>query len=164
MLRIMKCFFRLAVPALFLFLLPLEARAQFTPKADKPLTIIATDGTFDGKDTPVRANITRAAAGSGTGTASAPNPFTDPIRPLGMRRAMQAGAFLERPLYGKVGYLLIFSLNDSIGGQQGVLEVNGQVLRGVYRLIRPLTNGEETIPKGESIYEVGGTIYILGVS
>lgn len=145
----------------FLFLLsllslPVLSQGQFTPDVSRPLTIIATDGTYSAKDSPI--NRTRGAD---------PQPgqrFFDPIRPLGMKTALQAGAFLERPLYGKVGYLLIFSVNDSIGGQQGILEVNGQIVKGVYRLIRPMTSPDEDVPEGVTKYEVSGTIYLLGIS
>lgn len=136
--------------------LPLLCQGQFTPDVSRPLTIIATDGTYSAKDSPVR-RTTGARPTSGPA-------FTDPIRPLGMRTAFQAGAFLERPLYGKIGYLLIFSVNDSIGGEQGILEVNGQILRGVYRLIRPRNSPDEKMPEGTSLYEVSGTIYLLGIS
>lgn len=135
---------------------PSLSQGQFTPDVTRPLTIIATDGTYSAKDSPLNQR---------PGARSAPGPtFTDPIRPLGMRTAFQVGAFLERPLYGKMGYLLIFSVNDSIGGEQGILEVNGQIVKGVYRLIRPRSSSEEPPPKGASIYTVSGTIYLLGVS
>lgn len=135
---------------------PSLSQGQFTPDVNRPLTIIATDGTYSAKDSPLNRR---------TGANPAPGPvFTDPIRPLGMRTAFQIGAFLERPLYGKMGYLLIFSVNDSIGGEQGILEVNGQIVKGVYRLIRPRSSPDEPAPKGTSIYEVRGTIYLLGVS
>ena len=138
------------------FSIPNLLQAQFTPDVSRPLTIIATDGTYSAKDSPIK----RARS-------AAPRPgqkFFDPIRPLGMRTAFQAAAFLERPLFGKVGFLLIFSVNDSIGGQQGLLEVNGQIVKGVYRLIRPMTSPDEEVPEGTTKYEVTGTSYLLGIS
>jgi hypothetical protein len=144
---------------LFLFCfcsLPVLSQGQFTPNSSRPLTIIATDGTYSAKDSPIK----RARGAEPTPGQR----FFDPIRPLGMKTALQVGAFLERPLYGKVGYLLIFSVNDSIGGEQGILEVNGQIVKGVYRLIRPMSSADEEIPEGATKYEVTGTIYLLGVS
>ena len=101
--------------------LPALLFAQFSP-TDNGLTIIVTDGTNDGRNSQLQ-------------PPSDVN-LQDPIRPLGMTDAIQAGAFLERPQYGINGFLLIFCVNDSIGGQQGTLNVKGQILNGVYRLIR----------------------------
>ena len=81
-----------------------------------------------------------------------------------MVNAIQAAAFLERPIYGKAGFLLIFCVNDSIGDQQGEHIENGQVYKGVYRLIRQKFTPEEPIPEGMAPYKLGGTIFILGVS
>jgi hypothetical protein len=81
-----------------------------------------------------------------------------------MTDALQAGAFLDRPRFGKEGFLLIFSVSDSIGGKQGTLMVNGRAVKGVYRLIRQKLRKDEMIPKGMTTYRITGTIYILGIS
>ncbi|MCB0639591.1 MAG: hypothetical protein KDC54_23355, partial [Lewinella sp.] len=109
---------------LLLFLFPVLVKAQFTPTPEETdnLTILVTDGTYAARNSPLR--------------PPGPNDFQDIIRPLGMTDAIQAGAFLERPIYGKAGFLLIFCVDDAIGGKQGTYEVNGQTFYGVYRLIR----------------------------
>lgn len=127
---------------------------QFTPTNQSNITIIVTDGTVSGKDSPL--NI---SSGAGVGS-----PFTDPIMALGMSDAIQAGAFLDRPRFGKAGFLLIFCVSDSIGGKQGTLMVNGRANKGVYRLIRQKMKKDEAIPKGMTAYRISGTIYILGIS
>ena len=130
--------------------LPNLMLAQFTP-SDNGLTIIVTDGTNNGKN-------------------SQPHPpsdvkLKDPIRPLGMTDAIQAGAFLERPDYGITGFILIFCVNDSIGGpQQGTLNVKGQIMNGVYRLIRQKITLSEEIPEGMTPFRLSGTVYFLGIS
>lgn len=128
--------------------------AQFTPTNESNITIIVTDGTVSGKDSPLN-------VGGGAGIGS---PFTDPIVSLGMSDAIQAAAFLDRPRFGKAGFLLVFCVSDSIGGKQGTLMVNGRAVKGVYRLIRQKIKKDEVIPKGMTTYRVSGTIYILGIS
>jgi len=131
-----------------------SAFGQFTPTNESKITIIVTDGTVSGKDSPLN-----PAGGAGEGS-----PFTDPIKALGMTDAIQAGAFLDRPRFGKAGFLLIFSVSDSIGGKQGTLMVNGRTVKGVYRLIRQKMRENEPMPKGMTTYRISGTIYILGIS
>ncbi len=133
---------------LSLILLPFLAQAQFTT-AENGLTIIVTDGTEIGKK-----SIQQAPGGE----------FVDPIRPLGMADAIQAAAFLDRPSYGKAGFLLIFCVNDSVGDQQGILIINGKVERGVYRLIRQKNAIDEEIPEGMLPYRLSGKVYLLGLS
>ena len=82
---------------ILLLAMPLLAAAQFAPKGGEEgdnLTVIVTDGTFRAKDSPQRPPSNAK--------------YTDPIRPLGMVEALQAGAFLEAPAYGKAGFSLIF--------------------------------------------------------
>lgn len=131
-----------------------HAFGQFTPTNESKITIIVTDGTVSGKDSPLN-----VVSGRDEGTA-----FTAPIKALGMTDAIQAGAFLDRPRFGKAGFLLIFSVSDSIGGKQGTLMVNGRAVKGVYRLIRQKMRENEPIPKGMATYRITGTIYILGIS
>ncbi len=132
-----------------LFLFPIFLTAQFTP-TEKGLTILVTDGTLDGRKSEVQ------PPGDGE--------FGDLIRPLGMTAAIQAGAFVDRPIYGKSGFILIFCVNDSIGEQQGTLMVNGEIYYGVYRLIRQKFFIDEEIPEGMRPYQLGGTVYFLGIS
>jgi hypothetical protein len=127
---------------------------QFTPTNESKITIIVTDGTVSGKDSPLN-----VVGGQGEGT-----PFTAPIKALGMTDAIQAGAFLDRPRFGKAGFLLIFSVSDSIGGKQGTLMVNGRAVKGVYRLVRQKMRENEPVPEGMTTYRITGTIYILGIS
>lgn len=131
-------------------LLPSLAKAQFTRADSTGLTIIVTDGTFVGRQSTVQppSNIK----------------FRDPIRPLGMADAIQAGAFVYRPEYGMTGFLLVFCVNDSIGDQQGTLVVNGQTFYGVYRLIRQKLAIDEEIPEGMTSFKLSGTVYFLGIS
>ncbi len=130
--------------------LPVLCLAQFSGADKDGLTIIVTDGTLGGQDSPLRppSNLN----------------YQDPIRPLGMQEAIQAGAFLTRPDYGKMGYLLVFCVGDKIGGQQGSLLINGQVARGVFRLIRQKLRPDEEIPEGMTSYRLKGTVYFLGIS
>ena len=87
---------RTCVGYLFCCLLfPFFAQGQFTITDTTNLTIIVTDGTVSGKDSPLN-------PGGGS------REYNDPIRPLGMTDAIQAGAFLDRPRYGKAGFLLVF--------------------------------------------------------
>ena len=134
---------------LFSSFLPCFVFAQFSP-TDNGLTIIVTDGTNDGKNSQLQ--------------PPSDVKLRDPIRPLGMTDAIQAGAFLERPQYGITGFLLIFCVNDSIGGQQGTLNVKGQILNGVYRLIRQKMYADEPIPVGMTPFRLAGTVYFLGIS
>ena len=133
----------------FLLLIPILSFAQFTP-TEKGLTIIVTDGTLDG----VKSSI----------QPPSDLRYQDPIRPLGMTEAIQAGAFVDRPDYGIAGYLLVFCVNDSIGEQQGSLVVNGQLFYGVYRLIRQKRSIDEEIPEGMTSFRLSGTVYFLGIS
>ncbi len=135
---------------LFVFALtPMLTNAQFTPTEDG-LTIIVTDGTFEGSDSEIQPPSDIL--------------FQAPIRPLGMADAIQAAAFLERPDYGLTGFILVFCVNDSIGGQQGTVNINGEVFDGVYRLIRQKITIDEEIPEGMTPYRLTGTVYFLGIS
>jgi len=132
-----------------LVLLPFLAQAQFKSTDDQGLTIIvqAGDGNLD----------------SPLGPPSNMK-YTDPIRPLGMDEAIQAGAFLRRPQYGRMGFLLVFCVGDTVGGQQGTLLVNGELEYGVYRLIRQKLSPDEEVPKGMTSYRLQGKVYFLGIS
>ena len=77
---------------------------------------------------------------------------------------IQAGAFLDRPAYGEYGYILVFTVGDSIGGKQGELEFNGEIYKGVYRLVRQKLKADEVIPKGRATYRLQGLIFFLGVA
>ncbi len=143
--------------------------AQFQP-SDKGLIIKVSDGTDKGRDskrmTPkgdIPTSYDQIGQRKGK-PATKPSPFTDPIRELGMTDCIQAAAFLERPEFGKAGFFLIFSVNDSIGGQQGTHTVDGATYHGVYRLIRQKSTPSETIPKGMTSYRIQGTFFILGIS
>ncbi|MEM9823838.1 MAG: hypothetical protein AAF985_22325 [Bacteroidota bacterium] len=124
--------------------------AQFTP-TEKGLTIMVTDGTDIGKNSNVQ-------------PPNGETVYVDPIQPLGMSEAVQAGAFIDRPLFGVSGFLLVFCVNDSIGGEQGSLVVNGVEYKGIYRLIRQKLSPEEEIPNGMGAYRLSGTVYFLGIS
>ena len=132
-------------------LLPMIGQAQFMPSQDS-LTIIVTDGTDLGKKS--------AFQPEDPGNTD----FRDPIRPLGMANAIQAGAFLIRPQYGQAGFFMIFCVNDSIGDLQGTLIMNGKEYKGVYRLIRQKSAIDEEIPEGMQPYQITGTIFLLGIS
>ena len=146
---------------------PILTYAQFKPM-EKGLTIYVTDGTNTGTNSKGGSNMrpksydTRAKKGGKKKRSGAR--FTDIIRPLGMENSIQAAAFIERPTYGKLGFLLIFCVNDSIGGQQGYIEENGETYYGVYRLVRPKSGDDEVIPKGMTEYKLSGLVFILGVS
>lgn len=131
-------------------LLPLWAMAQFTQADASKIKIIVTDGTFDGTHSPQRP----------PGDAK----YQDPIRSLGMTDAIQAGAFTVRPQFGKYGFLLVFCVNDSVGGKQGVLEMDGNTYYGIYRLIRQKISPDEEVPKGMTTYQIKGTVFFLGIS
>ena len=139
---------------IFLFaalLLPLCLEAQFKGTDDSGgLTVVVTDGTYDANHSPQRP----------PGNAK----YKDVIRPIGMVDAIQAGAFVERPKYGKVGFLLIFCVNDSVGGKQGSYTVNGQTYVGIYRLIRQKVKLDEEVPPGMTTYRLSGTVFFLGIS
>ena len=135
----------------FLLSFPIISQAQFTTTLKDSLTIIVTDGTEIGKKSVLQPNDPGAV-------------FNDPIRPLGMADAIQAGAFLIRPEYGKAGFLLIFCVNDSIGGLQGSIRMNGREYKGVYRLIRQKVGINEELPEGTQPYRLSGTVFLLGVS
>lgn len=136
---------------MFALLMPVLAHAQFKPKSPgEGLTIIVTDGTNASKNSPQR--------------PPGPNNFKDPIRPLGMEEAIQAGAFLERPDYGEYGYILIFCVGDAIGGARGKLDVNGATYEGVYRLIRQKVSAEEKMPPGKTGYRLQGLVFFLGIA
>jgi hypothetical protein len=131
-------------------LLPALAQAQFSGSEKGGLTVIVTDGTIGGKNSPQR--------------PPGDSRFQDPIRPMGMVDAIQAGAFTEKPEYGKAGFILIFCVNDAVGGKQGTLTVNNQTYRGIYRLIRQKFRADEEVPKGMTAYRLTGTVFFLGIS
>ena len=153
---------RLPISIFFIAFFPVFLSAQFKPM-DKGLTIYVTDGTDIGTDSP-GGTMTPKAYGVPLRGNKSNMEFTDIIKPLGMEDAIQAAAFLERPEYGKAGFLLIFCVNDSIGGQQGAFEDNGKVYYGVYRLIRQKNSPDEEIPEGMTGYKLSGLVFILGVS
>jgi len=134
---------------IFALALPTLLCAQFKP-SDKGLTIIVKDGTDAGYDSTVQ--------------PPGDFKFPDPIRPLGMTEAIQAGAFLERPVFGLAGFLLVFCVNDSIGGERGTLIIDGEVHYGIYRLIRQKISLDEEIPDGMRPYRLSGTVFFLGIS
>jgi len=147
------------------------AQSQFQVD-ENGLTIIVTDGTENGKNSEIysRNDIPTSYDQIGSGqsgkSGSTKNAmiFNDPIRSLGMKNCIQAAAFLERPKFGKIGFMLIFSLNDSIGGKQAIHIENGKTYKGVYRLIRQKTSEEEVVPQGMTTYKVEGTFLLLGMS
>ncbi|MBK6620763.1 MAG: hypothetical protein IPH04_00485 [Saprospirales bacterium] len=132
-------------------MLPMLLHAQFTGTTAKGgnLTVIVTDGTYSNKNSPLR-----PPGGK----------FKDPIRSLGMVDAIQAGAFIDRPDYGLEGFLLIFCVNESIGGMQGTHVANGETFKGVYRLIRQKMKANEEVPPGMTLYRLEGTVFFLGIS
>jgi hypothetical protein len=123
--------------------------AQFVP-TERGLTIIVTDGTDAAKHSELQPPDS--------------TDFMDPIRPLGMADAIQAAAFIDRPSYGLAGFLLVFCVNDSISGRQGILFVNGEKYMGIYRLIRQKISLDEQIPSNMLPYKLQGTVFLLGVS
>ncbi|MFT4762526.1 MAG: hypothetical protein ACI9XO_003771 [Paraglaciecola sp.] len=145
-----------------------SANAQFQP-TEKELMIMVSDGTDNGKNsnvvTPKDIPTSYDQVGGGKMTSKGGLAFTDPIRSLGMTDCIQAAAFLKRPVYGKLGYLLIFSVNDAIGGKQAVYTApNGRTYQGVYRLVRQKSSSEEPTPAGMTNYKVIGTFFLLGIS
>lgn len=150
----------------FLFIFS-AAHSQFQITEDG-LTIIVTDGTEKGKNSQRTNGSDIPTSYDYVGSKSAPAAkglaFTDPIRELGMTNCIQAAAFLERPKFGKIGFMLIFSINDAIGGEQATLIRNGKTYKGVYRLIRQMTSSDEVVPKGMTTYKIEGTFILLGIS
>lgn len=150
-----------------LFFFSTTAVAQFQPTSDG-LIIKVSDGTDAGRDSKLTSKgevpTSYDQIGKSKGTATTGAVFTDPIVALGMTDCIQAAAFLERPQYGKAGFLLIFCVNDSIGGKQGTLSIDGKNHQGVYRLIRQKSSANEEIPVGMTSYRIQGTFYLLGVS
>jgi hypothetical protein len=124
--------------------------AQFSPTEKSDLTIIVTDGTDKSRHSPQNPPDNSV--------------FKDPIRPMGMVDAIQAAAFTERPQFGMAGFILIFCVNDTVGGKQGSLTMNGQTYKGIYRLIRQKSSPNEKVPAGMTIYRLEGTVFFLGVS
>lgn len=154
------------------FLFVTSVNAQFKP-SEKELLIIVTDGTDDGKnsevvtprDIPTSYGDVGSGGKGGKTTAKGGLVFTDPIRSLGMTDCIQAAAFLERPTHGKLGYMLIFSVNDAIGGKQATMTAqDGKTYKGVYRLVRQKSSSDESIPAGMTTYKVAGTFFLLGIS
>jgi len=143
--------------------------SQFQPTKDG-LIIMVSDGTENGRDSKltgkgdIPASYEYTDRKTAKGAKKNTTTFTEPIRPLGMTECIQAAAFLERPEFGKKGYLLIFSLNDSIGGKQGTLEANGKTYKGVYRIVRQKSSSSEKTPKGMTNYRMQGTFFLLGIS
>lgn len=169
---------RYTIALLLLLFAGTSSYAQFK-KTEKGLTIMVTDGTEKGKnsktksgaDIPTSYDYIQGKNGKG-GKAKANNKkitknqiaFKDPIRELGMKESIQAAAFLERPKYGKIGFMLIFCVNDSIDGKQGTLNLHGKTYKGIYRLIRQKVSTKEPIPKGMTGYQIVGTFFLLGIS
>ncbi len=147
-----------------------SANAQF--KADEEaLMIMVSDGTADGKHSnpiiPGEADFRTKGKGRTSPKSAKKNELVldAPIRSLGMTNCIQAAAFLERPTHGILGFMLIFSINDSIAGKQANLTMpNGKTYQGVYRLVKQKTSAEEVVPEGMTTYNVGGTFFLLGIS
>lgn len=141
--------------------------AQFKP-TEEGLIILVSDGTEKGKNSELSSKgdipTSYDQIGQRKGEPAAGVAFTDPIRELGMTDCIQAAAFLERPRYGKLGFMLIFSINDSIGGMQGTHTAAGKTYKGVYRLIRQKTSPSEEVPAGMTSYRIEGTFFLLGIS
>lgn len=135
---------------LLLLFVPSLLQAQFSPTEKTDLTIIVTDGTDKSKHSPQNPPDNSV--------------FKDPIRPMGMVDAIQAAAFTERPEFGKAGFILIFCVNDTVGGKQGNITINGQTYKGIYRLIRQKNSVNERTPAGMTNYRLEGTVFFLGVS
>jgi len=152
-----------------------SADAQFK-LTEEGLTIIVTDGTESGRNSELRPP--NELYPKGKTDKDVPDSYDqmggrfedgklvlkDPIRELGMADCIQAAAFLERPKYGITGFMLIFSLNDAIGGKQAELIKDGRTYYGVYRLIRQKLSSEEVVPVGMTSYQIAGTFLLLGIS
>ncbi len=155
-------------PLLICFLLAsASAFAQFKP-TQEGLIIKVSDGTERGKNSELsgKGDIPTSYDNVGKvgGKATNQPAFTDPIYEFGMSDCIQAAAFLDRPKYGKAGFMLIFSLNDSIGGNQGVYTAGGTTYKGVYRLIRQKSSPSEVVPPNMTSYRVEGTFFLIGSS
>jgi len=165
---------------LCVFLTSNALNAQFQT-TETGLTILVTDGTDGGRNSDLQApgkfklpeQINENNAGSDIPASydqlNSKGPqdafvLDAPILELGMTECIQAAAFLERPEYGKLGFMLIFSINDAIGGRQAVLEKNGMTYYGVYRLIRQKATSDEVVPAGMTSYQISGTFLLLGMS
>lgn len=135
---------------LLALLMPAISFAQFSGAENNNFTVIMTDGTYESHHSKQRP----------PGDAK----YKDPIRSLGMADAIQAGAFTVRPKFGKIGFLLVFCVNDSVGGKQGTYEINGNTYYGIYRLIRQKISVDDEVPKGMTSYRMVGTVFFLGIS
>ncbi|MEM6966275.1 MAG: hypothetical protein AAF573_16045 [Bacteroidota bacterium] len=164
-------YFALCVSLLFVMS---SVQAQFNPTKDG-LMILVSDGTDKAKNSEIVSpkgipdsydQISRRRGGSASAKGSQKDQlrFTDPIRELGMKNCIQAAAFLKRPQYGKKGFMLIFSINDAIGGQQATIEMDGKTYKGVYRLVKQKTSSDEKIPEGMTNYKIEGKFFLLGIS
>ncbi|MEO1258860.1 MAG: hypothetical protein AAFZ15_08675 [Bacteroidota bacterium] len=150
-----------------LFVCSATAIAQFQP-TQEGLIIRVSDGTERGRnselstkgDIPTSYDVIDGKKGAAANQSA----FTDPIYEFGMSNCIQAAAFLERPVFGKAGFMLIFSLNDSIGGNQGTYTAGGQTYKGVYRLIRQKTSPSEVVPPNMTSYRIEGTFFLIGSS
>jgi len=147
-----------------------SVNAQFIPDEEE-LMIMVSDGTEEGKHSNPIIPGERVMPSQGKGVKSAATKPKEqlvldaPIRSLGMTDCIQAAAFLERPLKGISGFMLIFSINDSIAGKQASLTMpNGITYEGVYRIVRQKTDAAEEVPEGMTTYKVEGTFFLLGVS
>ena len=152
---------------LFCLVLTSSTIAQFQ-HTKEGLIIRVSDGTEKGKNSELSTKneiptsydqVGSVGANSGTQPE-----FTDPIHEFGMSDCIQAAAFLERPEFGKTGFMLIFSLNDSIGGNQGIYNAGGKTYKGVYRLIRQKISPTEAIPPNMTSFRIEGTFFLIGSS
>ena len=153
-----------------LFLFSASAFAQFQP-TQEGLIIRVSDGTEKGRnselatkgDIPASYDAVDGKLGKSASSANQ-SAFTDPIYEFGMSNCIQAAAFLDRPVFGKAGFMLIFSLNDSIGGNQGTYTAGGKTYKGVYRLIRQKSSPNEVVPPNMTSYRIEGTFFLIGSS
>lgn len=142
--------------------------AQFKTDEEE-LMIMVSDGTDVGKHTnpPLPKEYTEKSR-TAKSAAAAPNVepvLNAPIRSLGMTDCIQAAVFLKRPELGISGFMLIFTINDSVAGKQAALTMpDGKTYQGVYRLVRQKVDPSEPIPTGMTTYQVEGTFFLLGVS
>ncbi len=148
--------------------------AQFVTDEEE-LMIMVSDGTDEGKHSnPIIPGEATAPGTTAKGATTAQAKKGEkrnelvldaPIRALGMTDCIQAAAFLERPSHGILGFMLIFSINDSIAGRQASLTMpDGKTYQGVYRLVRQKSSSDEKVPDGMTTYSVEGTFFLLGVS
>ena len=148
-----------------------SANAQFKA-GEEELMITVSDGTDKGKHSnpiiPGEADFSKKGVQGKTSKKAAKKNelvLDAPIRSLGMTDCIQAAAFLERPTHGIIGFMLIFSINDSIAGRSASITMpDGNTYSGVYRLVRQKTSSEEKVPEGMTTYSVEGTFFLLGVS